>query len=89
MPGGEVELGYWIARMHWNRGYALEAGQHMVQIARTKLKLIELSAGYFIDNPASGRVLEKLGFVPAGLPIDRNSRARGGVARCQMCTLEL
>jgi RimJ/RimL family protein N-acetyltransferase len=26
MPGGEMELGFWIAKKHWNRGYAFEAG---------------------------------------------------------------
>ena len=89
MPSGDVELGYWIAKQHWNRGYASEAGRQMIEIAGTELKLTRLVAGYFIDNPASGRVLEKLGFVPASGPVDRNSRARGGVASCQMCTLDL
>jgi RimJ/RimL family protein N-acetyltransferase len=89
MPNGEVELGYWIAKEHWNRGYAYEAGRQMIEIARTELGLARLVAGYFIDNPASGRVLEKLGFVPSAAPVDRNSLGRGGVARCQMCTLEL
>lgn len=89
MPGGEVELGYWIAKAHWNRGYAYEAGLQMIEIARTELKLTRLIAGYFIDNPASGRVLEKLSFVPFGGPVDRNSLGRGGVSPCQMCMLEL
>lgn len=89
MPAGEVELGYWIAKAHWNRGYASEAGRQMIEIARTELKLPRLVAGYFVDNPASGHVLRKLGFVSVPGVVDRNSRARGGAAACQMCTLDL
>ncbi|MBX9615167.1 MAG: GNAT family N-acetyltransferase [Caulobacteraceae bacterium] len=89
MPDGDVELGYWIAKEHWNRGYASEAGRTMIGIARTELKLPRLVAGYFVDNPASGHVLKKLGFVPVPGLVDRNSRARGGVAACQICTLDL
>ena len=89
MPNGEVELGYWIAKAHWNRGYASEAGRQIIEIARTDLKLSQLVAGYFVDNPASGQVLRKLGFVSVPGVVDRNSRARGGAAACQMCTLEI
>lgn len=89
MPTGEVELGYWIAKAHWNRGYASEAGRQMIEIARTELNLPRLVAGYFVDNPASGHVLRKLGFVSVPGVVERNSRARGGAAACQMCTLDL
>lgn len=89
MPTGEVELGYWIAKAHWGRGYATEAGRQMIGIARTELGLPRLVAGYFVDNPASGQVLRKLGFVSVPGVVDRNSRARGGAAACQMCTLDL
>lgn len=89
MPDGEVELGYWIAKEFWNRGYATEAGQQMIEIASAELKLPRLVAGYFIDNAASGHVLKKLGFVIAGEPVYRNSLGRGGAALCQMCSLDL
>jgi RimJ/RimL family protein N-acetyltransferase len=89
MPDGDVELGYWIAKEHWGRGYAPEAARLMIHIAGTQLRLPRLVAGYFVDNPASGRVLKKLGFVPAPGLIDRHSRARGCVAECQMCILDL
>jgi RimJ/RimL family protein N-acetyltransferase len=89
MSSGDVELGYWIARTHWNRGYASEGCQKMIDIARRELGLTRLVAGYFTDNPASGRVLAKLGFVPLPGLVDRASRARGGVAPCQMCSLHL
>lgn len=89
MPSGDVELGYWIAKAHWNLGYASEVGRLMIEIARTELGLSRLVAGYFVDNPASGHVLTKLGFVHTPGLIDRQSRARGGVVACQMCTLDL
>lgn len=61
--GEAVELGYWIARAHWGRGYATEAGRAALAIART-LGHRRIGAAHFADNPGSGRVLEKLGFRP-------------------------
>jgi RimJ/RimL family protein N-acetyltransferase len=63
---GEVELGYWFARRAWGQGYATEAGRAVVAIARDALRLPRLLSGHFLDNPASGQVLRKLGFQPTG-----------------------
>ena len=87
-PSGAVELGYWIARRHWNRGFATEAGRALVAIAKT-LKLPQIEASHFVDNPASGRVLEKLGFNPTGLSAERFSCARNGVAMTHLFRLTL
>jgi RimJ/RimL family protein N-acetyltransferase len=76
-PDGTNELGYWIARPHWGRGYATEAGRAMLAFARDSLRLGRLAAGHFLDNPASGRVLEKLGFRPTGRIAPRFSAGRG------------
>lgn len=72
---GEVELGYWISRSHWGRGYATEAGQAVLQNIRT-LGHKRLVASHFVDNPASGSVLRKLGFQPTGQTAGRFSRGR-------------
>jgi RimJ/RimL family protein N-acetyltransferase len=87
-PSGAVELGYWIGRSHWGKGFATEAGQALIDIART-LKLPRLEASHFVDNPASGRVLEKLGFLPTGLTAERYSCARGGEAMSRLYRLRL
>jgi RimJ/RimL family protein N-acetyltransferase len=73
---GAVELGYWIARPHWSRGFATEAGTALVAMAHA-LGLARLEASHFLDNPASGRVLEKLGFQSTGMIAPRLSCARG------------
>lgn len=70
-------LGYWIARPHWRKGFATEAGQAVVELADASLRLPRLHAGHAIDNPASGRVLAKLGFRPTGGFADRPSLGRG------------
>ncbi len=85
---GAVELGYWIARPFWGRGFATEASSALVEIARA-LRLPRLQASHFIDNPASGRVLEKLGFEPLGITAPRMSCARGTEAPARMFRLEL
>ena len=85
---GRIELGNWIARAHWGRGYATEAGRALVDIANT-LNLGQLDASHFVDNPGSGRVLEKLGFVATGIVAPRFSCARGGEAPARLLKLEL
>ena len=87
-PSGAIELGYWIARRHWNRGFATEAARALVEIART-LKLPQLEASHFVDNPASGRVREKLGFTATGLSAERHSCARNGEATTRLFRLVL
>lgn len=76
---GTAELGYWIARAHWGHGYATEAGQAMIAMARV-LGHRALIAAHFSDNPASGRVLAKLGFAPTGIIAPRFSCGRGEAA---------
>ena len=85
---GSVELGYWIARACWGQGYATEAARGMIDIARL-LGHRELIAGHFTNNPASGRVLRKLGFRPTGKTVSRHSGGRGEEADCMMYRLDL
>lgn len=87
-PSGAVEIGYWIARAHWGRGIATEAGRALVEIARA-LRLPALEGSHFLDNPASGRVLEKLGFKPTGIVAPRMSCARAEEAAARYFTLPL
>ena len=71
------ELGYWIARPHWGRGLATEAVQGALAWARDDWGLRFVAAGHYVDNPASGRVLEKVGFLYTGEVQERFSLARG------------
>lgn len=87
-PSGAVEMGYWIARAHWGCGFATEASTALIDIART-LRLDKLEASHFLDNPASGRVLEKLGFKPIGITAPRLSCARGTEATARLLRLNL
>ena len=87
-PSGSVELGYWIAKPFWSRGYATEAGRALIDIARM-LGLPSLEGSHFLDNPASARVLEKLGFVPLGIVAPRMSCARGEEVPARLMRLEL
>jgi RimJ/RimL family protein N-acetyltransferase len=87
-PSGAVELGYWIARPFWGRGLATEAGTALVDIART-LGFVSLEASHFVDNPSSGRVLEKLGFEPLGIIAPRLSCARGVEIPARLMRLRL
>lgn len=87
-PSGAVEMGYWIARAFWCRGLATEACGALIDIARA-LGLTSLEGSHFIDNPASARVLEKLGFEPLGLIAPRMSCARGEEVPARLMRLRL
>jgi RimJ/RimL family protein N-acetyltransferase len=87
-PLGAIELGYWIARSAWGNGFATEAGAALIEIART-LRLASLEGSHFLDNPASGRVLEKLGFAPIGIIAPRHSCGRAGEAPARLMRREL
>lgn len=75
--GEDAELGYWIARDHWGRGYATEAARAVVRLAAA-LGHRRIVASHFADNSASGRVLQKVGFRPTGEIRQRFSAGRGG-----------
>jgi RimJ/RimL family protein N-acetyltransferase len=70
-------FGYWIARDHWGQGYATEAGRGALAVARM-LGHRRVLAGHYVDNPASGRVLRKLGFRETGEVRPAFCCARGG-----------
>ena len=55
------ELGYWIGKPYWNRGYCTEAARAVVAYSFEVLKLNRIHAKHFKRNTASGRVLEKIG----------------------------
>lgn len=57
---GGAELGYWLTPEVWGRGYATEAASAVLRLARTLGHRIVVAKA-LIDNPASGRVLEKVG----------------------------
>ena len=75
-PSRGGELGYWIGRPFWGKGFATEAVGRAVAFAFRELEVEGLRAAWFHDNPASGRVLRKLGFAREGME-DRPCLARG------------
>lgn len=87
-PSGAVEMGYWVGRAFWGRGFASEACAALIEIART-LGLSRLEASHFIDNPASARVLDKLGFESVGIIAPRLSCARGEEVPARLMRLRL
>ena len=84
---GLFELGYWLGRPYWGQGYATEAAKKLSAFAFSGLKAARITAGYFHDNPASGRVLEKVGFRPDG-SCQRACLARGHAVYCLDMLLE-
>lgn len=62
----KAELGYWVGVPHWNRGYATEAAGALLAYGFDALDLNRIAAQHLTRNPASGRVMQKLGMTHEG-----------------------
>jgi RimJ/RimL family protein N-acetyltransferase len=56
-----AEMGYWIGKPYWNRGYCTEAAGAVLEYAFSELGLNRVQARHMTKNPASGRVMQKIG----------------------------
>ena len=61
------DLGYWLGKDYWGKGYATESSKYLLEYALGKLDSPKIKSGYFIDNLPSGNVLKKLGFKEIGI----------------------
>jgi 8-oxo-dGTP diphosphatase len=73
----EAELGYWIGRRFWKRGYASEAAARLIRWGLANLDVDRLVSAALIENPASQAVLRRIGFRETGEG-ERHFEARGG-----------
>lgn len=62
-----AEIGYWLGVPFWNQGYITEAASALVDYGFHAMGLNKITASHFTRNPASGRVMEKLGMTREGL----------------------
>jgi ribosomal-protein-alanine N-acetyltransferase len=71
------ELGYWLGVPFWGRGYVTEAARAVVDFAFTQIpNLHKISACHLGNNPASGRVMQKIGMTREG--VRRDHRCKWG-----------
>lgn len=61
-----AELGYWMGKPYWSKGYTTEAARRVLQFAFEALGLNRVHASYFIHNRASARVMQKIGMTYEG-----------------------
>ena len=73
------QVGYWIGRVHWGRGYATSALRLLIELAQRR-GIPRLDAYVYPDNAASVRVLEHNGFVRHG-EVQRDLPQRGGLRK--------
>ena len=79
-----AELGYWVGKPFWNNGYCTEAARLVVAYGFETLDLERIYANYMARNPASGRVLIKLGMKQEGL-LRRHRRKFGRYEDLVVC----
>lgn len=94
----DVEAGYWIARPYWNQGICTEALLWMIDYCFNEKHFHTIWSDYFVDNPASGRVMQKCGFVETGVETtcpslmsgkDRTVRVTKLNRICQSCGMPM
>jgi RimJ/RimL family protein N-acetyltransferase len=83
-PDGATEIGYWLGRPFWGAGCMTEAAAAALAWVRKSWNRRFLASGHFADNPASGAVLIKTGFLYTGVVVPRFSRARDAEADTRM-----
>ena len=66
MEHARAELGYWIGHPYWGRGYCSEAAAAMLRYGFEEVGLRRIMARHFAINPASGRVMQKIGMAREG-----------------------
>ena len=81
---GVAEIGYWLGRPYWGRGLMTEAVSAALAWVGRGWGKRHVFAGHFADNPASGQVLVKAGFLYTGEVFPRFSVARGEDAPTRM-----
>jgi RimJ/RimL family protein N-acetyltransferase len=59
---GSAEIGYWIGKPWWGQGFATEAARALIAHCFAVAGFERVTCGHFVDNPASGKVIAKLGF---------------------------
>lgn len=71
MPDGSnsAEIGYWIGKPWWGRGIATEAAGALIDYCFDVAGFERVTCGHFVDNPASARVISKLGFRYTGVEL--------------------
>ena len=62
----QAEVGYWIARPFWGQGICTEALHAVIDYCFCEKGFTVLWGDYFPENPASGKVMAKCGFVDTG-----------------------
>jgi len=82
------ELGYWLTPSAWGKGYATEAARGVLAAARAS-GIRRVTSRHAVDNPASGRVLRKLGFQPTGRVEPLWSKGRGCEMACVAFAMDL
>jgi RimJ/RimL family protein N-acetyltransferase len=63
----QAEMGFWVAVDEWGKGYATEAVSALLRFGFEELHLNRIYAHHMVRNPASGRVLQKIGMQREGL----------------------
>lgn len=78
----ECELGYWIGKEFWGKGYVPEAANELIRYGFEDLSMEKIWCGYYDGNEKSKRVQEKCGFkfyrTTEGIEVTRLNEIRTG-----------
>ncbi len=61
------ELGYWMGKEYWGKGYCTEAAIAVIEFSFNQFALNKITSRHLENNPASGRIMEKIGMKKEGI----------------------
>ena len=61
-----AEMGYWVGKPYWNQGYCTEAAREVLRYGFEELSLNRIHVMHLSRNPASGKVMKKIGMIHEG-----------------------
>ncbi len=88
LKDNEVEIGYWISEDYWKKGICTEALKRLIKYCFEIKKYNVIWGTFFLDNSASGRVMEKCGFIKTNEQVYLDDLKEGKDKLVQVMKLE-
>ena len=76
-----MDLGWVVARKYWGKGYAPEAGNKIIDVMFDEVDAKCIFALHDVNNPKSGKAMQKLGMKYEGI-IRQCNKNNQGIVDC-------
>ncbi|MUK87882.1 GNAT family N-acetyltransferase [Ornithinibacillus sp. L9] len=82
---GNCEVSYSVGSNWWNQGYGTESLKAVVEFGFRKMNIHKISAAHNVDNPASGKIMRKVGMKQEGVIRHMIRNSKNQYKDCAVC----